>query len=50
MTDWKNLASALEPTIPASDIEKIVPLMESLEAAFRPLQQALPPDADVWTA
>ena len=49
MTDWKKIAAALDPPIPAPDLEKIVPVMEALEAAFRPLQRSLPPGADVWT-
>jgi len=49
MTDWKKIASALEPPIPAADIEKILPTLEALETAFRPLQNSIPPGADVWT-
>jgi hypothetical protein len=30
-------------------MENIAPVLEALEAAFRPLQQSLPHDADVWT-
>ena len=42
-------AAALEPAIPGADIEKIVPVLEALEAAFRPLQTSIPPGTDVWT-
>jgi len=49
MTDWKKIAAALEPAIPGADIEKIVPVLEALEAAFRPLQTSIPPGTDVWT-
>jgi hypothetical protein len=49
MTDWKKLASALDPPIPAADLEKIIPALEALEAAFRPLQSLIPPGTDVWT-
>ncbi|MGD1091228.1 MAG: hypothetical protein ABSB35_04445 [Bryobacteraceae bacterium] len=49
MTDWKKMAAVLDPPIPPEDVEKIVPVVEALEAAFRPLQRSLPHDADVWT-
>jgi hypothetical protein len=49
MTDWKNLAAALDPPIPAEDIEKIVPILQALEASFRPLQATIAPGEDVWT-
>jgi hypothetical protein len=49
MTDWKKIASALEPPLPAADIEKITPVLEALEASFRPLKQSIPLGADVWT-
>lgn len=49
MTDWKKIAAALDPPIPGADVDRIVPTLEALEAAFRPLQKAIPPGADVWT-
>ena len=49
MTDWKKLAASLDPPIPAADIEKIAPVLEALEASFRPLQRAIPDGADLWT-
>ena len=49
MTDWRKIAAALDPPIPAADIEKIVPTLDALEAAFRPLQQTIPAGAGVWT-
>ena len=49
MTDWKKLAAAMDPPIPAADVEKIVPTLEALETAFRPLQRTIPAGADVWT-
>jgi hypothetical protein len=47
MTDWKKIAAALDPPIPEPDIEKLLPVMETLEAAFRPLQRTLTPEDDV---
>jgi len=48
-TDWKKLATALEPPIPSSDVAEIAPVLDALEAAFRPLQRSLPSDATMWT-
>jgi hypothetical protein len=49
MTDWKKTAAALDPPIPGPDAEKLLPVMEALENAFRPLQRTLTPESDVWT-
>jgi hypothetical protein len=49
MTDWKKTAAALDPPIPEPDVEKLLPVMDALEAAFRPLQRSLTPESDVWT-
>jgi hypothetical protein len=49
MTDWKRIAAALDPPIPEADVEKLLPVMNALEAAFRPLQRSLTPESDVWT-
>jgi hypothetical protein len=49
MTNWKTLAAALDPPIPEPDLEKLAPVMEALEAAFRPMQRTLTAESDVWT-
>ncbi len=49
MTDYKKLASALDPPIPASDIEKIAPVLEALGKSFAPLRAAIPSGTDMWT-
>ena len=49
MTDWKRVASALDPPIPDTDIERIVPTLEALESSFRQLQKTIPAGADLWT-
>lgn len=49
MTDWRKTAAALDPLIPEADVEKLLPVMDALEAAFRPLQSKLTPEDDVWT-
>ena len=49
MTDWKKIAEALDPPVPAADIDKIVPVLSALETALRPLILSIPPGTDVWT-
>jgi hypothetical protein len=49
MTDWRKTAAALDPPIPDADIEKLLPVIEALEAAFRPLERTLTRESDVWT-
>ena len=48
-TDWKKLAAALDPPVCEADVEKIAQVLDTLEAAFRPLQRSLPADAVLWT-
>ena len=43
MTDWKVLAAARYPDIPADAVARLVPSLEGLEAAFRPLAGTLTP-------
>jgi hypothetical protein len=40
MKDWKLRATGL--SIPEADLEKIIPVMDALEAAFRPLIPDIP--------
>jgi hypothetical protein len=44
MKDWKQIAASAGLAIP--DMERITPALDSLEAAFRPLVQAIPHDAE----
>jgi len=46
MTDWKTLAVARCPDMPADAVARIVPALESLETAFRPLAQTMTPDVE----
>ncbi len=46
MTDWKALAAARCPDIPSDAVERIVPSLEKLEAAFRPLAAQLTEDVE----
>ncbi len=43
MTDWKALAAARCPDLPADAVAQIVPSLEALEAAFLPLTKQLKP-------
>ena len=47
MTNWKQLAAA--HGIPPGDAEKIIPILESLEASLQPLVEKIPSGADLWT-
>jgi hypothetical protein len=47
--DWQRLAAALDPPIPASDVEKIAPVLDALDAAFRRLQSEIPAGTPIWT-
>jgi hypothetical protein len=49
MTDWKALAAAAEPPVREDLLADVIPALEKLEAAFRPLERALPPDTLLWT-
>ncbi|MGH9558908.1 MAG: hypothetical protein ACRD30_06670 [Bryobacteraceae bacterium] len=49
MTDWEKIAAACEPGIPAADVEKIAPILDALEAAFRPLCASIPEGAEMWS-
>ena len=43
MTDWKALAAARCPDIPANAVARILPSLEALETTFRPLAATLTP-------
>lgn len=43
MTDWKTLAAARCPDMPAEAVTRLAPSLEALEAAFRPLAEKLTP-------
>jgi len=49
MTDLKALAAAMDPPVPEELLPQVIPPLEALEAAFRPLVQDIPPDTLLWT-
>ena len=46
MRDWKLVAAGYRLNIPAEDMERIEPVLDALEDAFRPLVQAIPPEIE----
>jgi len=48
-TDWKKIGAALDPPVPAEDLETIAPVLDAIESVLRRLQRSLPADADLWT-
>jgi hypothetical protein len=48
VTNWKALAAAAEPPVPEDLLPDVIPALEKLEAAFRPLERSIPPDTLLW--
>ena len=46
MKDWKKIARASGLPIPDAELERIAPVLDALEAAFRPLVKDLTPDLE----
>ncbi|MGO4882257.1 MAG: hypothetical protein ACLP59_15700 [Bryobacteraceae bacterium] len=44
--DWKKIARANGLTIPEASLDRIAAPLDSLEADFRPLARALPPETE----
>ncbi len=44
--DWKAVAGALAPDIPETDLDRITPALDALEAAFRPLAAEIPHETE----
>ena len=42
MKNWKLIAQANEFDIPEADLDRIAPVLDALEAAFRPLADNIP--------
>ncbi len=40
--DWKQIAAGYGLEIPAADLDRIIPTLDALEAAFRPLTADIP--------
>jgi hypothetical protein len=46
MKNWKNLAGSLGLSIPDADLDRIVPALDALEAAFAPMRENIPDDIE----
>jgi len=44
--DWNRIASGIVPEIPAPELEKVVNVLQALEAQFAPLRESLPHDIE----
>lgn len=44
--DWKKIARANGLAIPDASLERIAQSLDALEAGFRPLAQAIPPETE----
>lgn len=44
--NWKSIAEALNLGIPPQDLEKIAPVLDAMDAAFRPLVETIPLDTE----
>lgn len=42
MKNWRSIASGSHSGLPASQLESILPVLEQLEASFRPLVNTIP--------
>jgi hypothetical protein len=49
MKHWKALAPALDPPVPADALDRVIPVLEGLESALRPLAQTIPIDTLPWS-
>jgi hypothetical protein len=49
MTNWKVVGAAIDPPVPRDELDRIIPLLENLEAAFRAHQARIPVDGLMWT-
>ena len=43
------MAAAADPPVPEELLPEVIPILEKLEAAFRPLEQSLTADTLLWT-
>ena len=46
MKNWKKIAEAHDLRISETDLERVAPALDTLEAAFRPLTKTIPDDVE----
>jgi hypothetical protein len=44
--DWNLIANGIAPDIPKPELEKVVNVLQALEAQFAPLRQSLPHETE----
>jgi hypothetical protein len=49
MKNWKLIAAASNFDIPEAEVERIAPVLDALEAAFRPLVEEIPLETEPVT-
>ena len=49
MTNWRDLARAVDPPVPETAAEAVAPLLEALESSVQPLLDSVPIDTLPWT-
>lgn len=47
--DWRLIAAAHRLNIPEADLDRIAPVLDALEASFRPLVKDIPPEVEPAT-
>jgi hypothetical protein len=50
MINWKEVAISLEPPVPEDLLPEVISALGKLEATFRPLEAAIPPDTLPWSS
>ena len=46
MKNWKLIASGMDLGIPEPDLDKIAPVIDAMEGAFRPLASVIPHETE----
>ena len=49
MSTWKELASNADPPVPEDLLPDVIPALEKLEVAFRPLERTILPETPLWS-
>lgn len=47
--DWQARAKAAHPPVAEEMLDRVIPTLEALEQAFRPLTRKIPPDGLAWS-
>jgi hypothetical protein len=47
--NWKRISEGFDLSIPVSDLDKFEPVLDAMEAVFRPLAESLTPETEPAT-